>query len=333
LFLIYINDLPDCSKLCAYLFADDTTLLAKNANLNKLFSDVNEEFRKVVYYFRAHRLVLHPDKTTFMLFSTANADTVNNKIYIDNNNYAEAHYNPNLKSAIHCVNNLDAAKVKFLGVLIDPNLNFRFHIKAISAKLSSALFHLRAVKNMLSQKALTALYYSLFHSHLIYAVQVWSSTAPSIIKELVKKQKQAIRIIHNAAYNAHTESLFKKSSILPLPLLAEFFKIQFMHHYKFNLLPISFNNTWISNLERRRRGDIEQFMLRNDEEYYVPLARTVAISNQPLICYPKLWNEFDEPCKLNNNKITFKRELKKYFLNKLETNYICERLLCPHCHL
>jgi hypothetical protein len=135
LFLIYINDLPDCSKLCAYLFADDTTLLAKNANLNKLFSDVNEEFRKVVYYFRAHRLVLHPDKTTFMLFSTANADTVNNKIYIDNNNYAEAHYNPDIKSAIHCVNNLDASKVKFLGVLIDPNLNFCFHIKAIFSQL------------------------------------------------------------------------------------------------------------------------------------------------------------------------------------------------------
>ncbi len=76
-----------------------------------------------------------------------------------------------------------------------------------------------------------------------------------------------------------------------------------------------------------------QIMLRNDEEYYVPLARTVAITNQPLICYPKLWNEFDEPCKLNNNKIKFKRELKKYFLNKLETNYICERLLCPQCHL
>jgi hypothetical protein len=91
LFLININDLPDCSKLCAYLFADDTTLLAKNANLNKLFSDVNEEFRIVVYYFRAHRLVLHPYKTTFMLFSTANDDTVNNKIYKDNNNYAEAH--------------------------------------------------------------------------------------------------------------------------------------------------------------------------------------------------------------------------------------------------
>jgi hypothetical protein len=86
------------------------------------------------------------------------------------------------------------------------------------------------------------------------------------MKELVKKQKQAICIIHNVAYNAHTESLFKKSSILPLPLIAEFFQIQFMHHYKFNLLPIYFNNTWISNLERSRgAGDIEQIMLRNDE--------------------------------------------------------------------
>jgi hypothetical protein len=124
-------------------------------------------------------------------------------------------YNPDLKSAIHCVNNLDTAKVKFLGVLIDPNLNFHFHIKAISAKLSSALFHLRAVKSMLSQKALTALYYSLFHSHLKYVVWVWSSTAPSIIKELVKKQKQAIRIIQNAAYNAHNESLFNPNPFTP----------------------------------------------------------------------------------------------------------------------
>jgi hypothetical protein len=89
-----------------------------------------------------------------------------------------------------------------------------------------------------------------------------------------------------------------------------------------------FNNTW-TNLERRRgAGDIEQIMLHNDKEYYVPLACTVAISNQPLICYPKFWNEFNEPCKLNDNKTTFKRELIKYFLDKLETNYVCERLLC-----
>jgi hypothetical protein len=39
---------------------------------------------------------LHPDKATFMLFSNANAGTVNNKTYNGNNNYAEP-LNPDLK--------------------------------------------------------------------------------------------------------------------------------------------------------------------------------------------------------------------------------------------
>ncbi len=38
----------------------------------------------------------------------------------------------------------------------------------------------------------------------------------------------AIRPICDAAYNAHTEPLFKKSAILPLPYLCEYFKVQFM---------------------------------------------------------------------------------------------------------
>jgi hypothetical protein len=88
-FLIYINDLPQCSKLCSFLFADDTTLLSSNSNIENLIADVNVEFRKVVYYFRAHRLVLHPEKTTFMLFTTANVDSTKLEIFIDNNNFHE----------------------------------------------------------------------------------------------------------------------------------------------------------------------------------------------------------------------------------------------------
>jgi hypothetical protein len=89
LFLIYINDLPLCSKLCSYLFADDTTILASKPSTDALFTFVNEEFHKIVYYFRAHRLVFHPEKTVFMLFSHANIKDINMNIYIDSNNYNE----------------------------------------------------------------------------------------------------------------------------------------------------------------------------------------------------------------------------------------------------
>ena len=63
LFLIYINDLPLCSELFALLFADDTTLLLSDSNIENLIKKVTVEFKKVPDYFRSHKLALHPDKT------------------------------------------------------------------------------------------------------------------------------------------------------------------------------------------------------------------------------------------------------------------------------
>jgi hypothetical protein len=310
LFLIYINDLPMCSKLISFLFADDTTLLASNANINQLFSFVNEEFKKIVYYFRAHKLVLHPEKTVFMLFSNINAADIGENIYIDNNNFDNT-YNLALKSPILCVNTLPSPKVKFLGVLLDPNLNFKSHIKSVSAKISNSLYHLRAAKNILSQKSLTTLYYSLIHSHLIYAIHVWSGTSKSIVNELFTKQKMAIRIIHNSKYNAHTESLFKASSILPFPSLADFFKIQFMHQYKFKFLPHSFSNTWLTNSQRNEDNNFP--VLRNEDDYYVPLSRLRSSDYHPLIYFPKLWNDFPSIIRSTAIAIFSKRNLKHTF--------------------
>ena len=68
LFILYINDLPSASKLLALLFADDTTLLFSHKNLNTLIETVNTEFLKICEFFRLNRLVLHPDKTKFILF-------------------------------------------------------------------------------------------------------------------------------------------------------------------------------------------------------------------------------------------------------------------------
>jgi hypothetical protein len=161
LFVIQKHDLPTCSKLFSNLFADDTNLLASKPTIEKLFSFINEEFRKVAYYFRAHRLVLHPDKTVYMLFSNSNIVNWNAEIFIDNNNYTEISV-PNLEVPILCTNDLPDPKVKFLGVVLDPTLNFKKHIKTISSKISNAIFHLRCAKNLLSQDALTTLFTPLF---------------------------------------------------------------------------------------------------------------------------------------------------------------------------
>ena len=95
---------------------------------------------------------------------------------------------------------------------------------------------LRTVKKILPPTSLKMVYYTIFHCHLIYAIQVWSCCTQKLINDLFKLQKSAIRIICNVNYNSHTEPLFKREDILPLPDLISFFKVQFMHRFSQNFL-------------------------------------------------------------------------------------------------
>jgi hypothetical protein len=100
-------------------------------------------------------------------------------------------------------------------------------LKKTSKKLSSALFFIRKSKSYLSTIALKSLYYSLFHSVLIYCIQIWSNASPSNFACLKLKQKAAVRIVLNANYNDLTEPIFKHLNILPLDALCKFFDLQF----------------------------------------------------------------------------------------------------------
>lgn len=194
------------------------------------------------------------------------------------------------------------------------------------------LYFFRQVKHVLTKKAMKLLYYSSIHSHLIYAIQIWSCTSDAILKPLLIKQKMAIRILCNTSYNAHTEPLFKSCGILPLPSLCEFFKIQFMQKFTQGYLPCSFNDVWITN--RIRRADQDQVELRNNDDLYIPFARLTSTERQPLSGFPKLWATFpDEQIKFIRNVPEFNLALKKHYLNLLSSIPICNRLLCPHCHL
>ena len=330
LFLLYINDLPECSLLTTLLFADDTTLFASADSLEELMLFANTEFRKVVTFFRAHKMALHPSKTKFVLFNCNEREGV--KLFIDNNNDYEN--DPNLKTEIEQIDTSSKIPaIKFLGVYIDPNLTFQYHIKQISNKVARSLYAIRSAKNFLSQNALKSLYYALIHSHLIYGIQIWGGAANKYVNEIVLLQKKAIRIICNTKYNSHTEPLFKNQKILPFHNLFSFFKLLFMYDYVNHALPISFNNVWPTN-EERRRNNAEVVNLRNNAQLHIPFVRLASFSNFPLSEFPRHWCEFaSEEIKTAASRSMFKKLLKEHFFNNLNENFVCERLLCPSCHI
>jgi retron-type reverse transcriptase len=332
LFIIYINDLAKASDLFSSLFADDTKLLAKHSNPVDLNNFVNAEFK---IFFRAHRLALHTTKTKFMVFS--NSQFVNNydfNIVIDNNINNED--DPSKIVRISRVDsNCDEPAIKFLGIYMDPNLNFKFHIQTIAKKISTGLYFMRTAKNKLTDRSMKLLYYSLIHCHLIYANHIWSCTSQSNLNVLVKLQKNAVRIVSAAGYNAHTEPLFKVNRILPLHQLVQYFKLQFMQQYKHGLLPKSFSGEWVSLGDRQEDQEQGRMVLRNLNlnDFTVPFSRLASTDRFPLSSFPKAWNGLDNvEIKLIRSKSDFNAKLKELLLGQLDSNFKCTRLLCPHCH-
>ena len=76
LFLIYINDLPNISKvLNFYLFADDTNIYYESDSLQELEKVINKELNKLNLWLNVNRLSLNIDKTNYIIFHPYNKPT------------------------------------------------------------------------------------------------------------------------------------------------------------------------------------------------------------------------------------------------------------------
>ena len=173
----------------------DTTFDPCYLSLDSTFNNVNEEFQKTVSFFTSHKLSLHPEKTKFMLISNTKFEvfpTIN-----INYNPTDGPQNPEIIFKMPCINEDPKPYAKFLGVLIDPQLSFKAHINSVSKKLSTALYFMRKARNILNERALKFIYYSTFHCHLIYAIQLWiccSESLPS--KKWQSESSQTPSITH-----------------------------------------------------------------------------------------------------------------------------------------
>ena len=123
LFLIYINDLLNVSKyLPCFLFADDTNIYFKHHYLIHLQKTMNRELKKVRKWLDANRLSLNINKTNFVVF-----------------------HSPQIKLVGPVVIRFGKKKikrescVKVLGIMLDANLSWKYHIAELSKKLSKTI--------------------------------------------------------------------------------------------------------------------------------------------------------------------------------------------------
>ena len=225
MFLIYINDLNQALKFCkVHHLADDTNLLHFGTSVYKLDKYVNLDLKNLTYWLNANRISLNVKKTELVIFK---------------------HQRKKLDSPIKIKLNrkrLHLSKsVKYLGIKIYENLNWKQHIHDITIKLNRANALLFTIRSYVNKHILRTIYFAIFDSHINYVNLIWGQNLHAVSR-IVILQKKALRIMNFQSRDSHSSPLFKFNHILKLEDKILIENILFINKSFNNLLPLIFKS-------------------------------------------------------------------------------------------
>ena len=221
LFIIYINDLHfKLLRTTVQLFVDNACLLISNICKKTLQDEAKTELENLHLWMDANKLTLNSSKSNVLLINSKLRD----KGKFDN---------MKIKKSEICI----TSTVKYLGIYIDEELNFKNHIASIVAKISRGVSISYKIKNFLQTSTLLCVYYSLVHTHLSYGITIWVSTCKSHFEKLSSLQNKAIRAVGGAKWNESSSPLYYKFKVLKFHDIYKYEFAKFMYHVQNKTLP------------------------------------------------------------------------------------------------
>ena len=229
LFLVYINDLPNASKkLNFYLFADDTNIYCESKDLSNLLKIVNKELRSIKRWLDANKLSLNIDKTNYIIFHSSSRNVPSDST---------------IKIGKKQIKRVKL--VKFLGLLLDEHLSWKYHLSELSKKLARTCGIFFKIRNLLPLDVLLCLYNALFLSFLQYGLIVWGQTFASYIDPIFKLQKKAVRAISFQPRLSPSFPIFKDLKLLKLSEIFELRLLTFVYDSVNKTSPCCFHDFFL----------------------------------------------------------------------------------------
>ena len=286
LFVIFINDLPDCVTSDAYLFADDTKIFRVIANEEDR-GELQKDLDRLDEWSKDWLLEFHPQKCKFM---TIGKDDLNIKYMLKDQKLQKV------------------KEEKDIGVIIDDQLDFESHISEEINKATKMFGLLRRSFNCLDRKTFTCLYKSMVRTHLDYASSVWSPQKIKHIEMIENVQRRCTRQLPYLKDLSYPERLKK----LKLPTLAyRRIRGDMIETYKiikgvYDNQSTSILKSW-SDVAQRDRGRGHNMRL------YLQRSLKPVRQNAFGIRIVKIWNSLPEQVVNSPNVNTFKSRLDKHW--------------------
>ena len=196
LFLIYINDLPNClSSSTTSMFADDTTLTTEGKSIEEIQSHLNIDLEDVHRWLPTNKLTLNKEKTEYMIIGSRQR-------------LSKININPTISLGETNIKRVKQTKTP--GIIIDEQLLWKNQISAIVTKVSKGIGMLRRMKAYVPQKILITVYKALILPHFDYCSLVWENCSNYLLDKLEKMQNRTARIITGKSYEVRSAEILKE---------------------------------------------------------------------------------------------------------------------------
>lgn len=197
LFLLYINDLPKVSRHLINLFADDNSVVIRAKSDEQLIMEISTTIDSLSEWYVSNNLKLNIEKTDLLKFSLKKELPL--VINYGNQMLTSSEY------------------TRFLGIVIDPQLNWRQHVQYLASKISSYTYALRVITKSINRAAAIASYYAYVDSRIKYGIIFWGNSVEA--SRIFRLQKTCIRSIFHLKRTDTCSILFKENHILTVPCL------------------------------------------------------------------------------------------------------------------
>ena len=302
LFLIYINDIFNSSKVFSFhLFADDTSMLCEHKSLNELQDIVNIELSKLSKWLNTNRLSLNVKKTNFVIFRPRQKKLpFIPSIYLSDNS-----------NRLQQINNKDS--IQYLGVLIDSRLSWKQHIDQVAQKISRSIGIIAKLRHYVPRETMFNIYKTLVNPYINYGICSWGNTGKTHLKRLLVLQKRALRLINFSNSREHAIPFFLQTRSLPLNFLYFENMCIMMHDIFNNRAPKNLNSLF------KKSNNVHRYGTRSisNQCFYIDSIRTESSRRSFIFTGTKIWNCL--PVSLKTlNKFKFKRNIRTLLLQALE---------------
>ena len=304
LFLIYINDIANCSEMLSFrIFADDTNIFFSSSDPSHLETVLNQELLKTKEWCDINKLSINLKKTNYMIIKSPRKK-ISDAFTLSLPNIDGSGYTLERKNCI-----------KYLGVLLDDTISWKYHISYISSKISRNTGFFLKLRHYLPIKQLSQLYYNLIYPYLSYATIAWGSACKTHLKKLQVKQNHVIRIMFFAnLYGENTDKALPLLNLLDLLTVENIFELrllQFSHQWHKKQLPSIFDSYF------RYASDVHSYNTRYSAKgnFYKARSKTnmgkktlsaLGVSHWQNV--PKAFKELSPSC--------FSKKVKQYLLSK-----------------